>query len=391
MEAKRFRLEGTSLSELQARVRAEHGDTARIVAAEQVTVGGIRGFFARRHVEVTVEVQVVDVHTPESVSPQRRRAAHARSELSTRLGIAALLDAADETEAQLAGQAAPAAPGSAPGTVAGTAAGTAAPRPAPQDVPSTASPDFARLMDELTFATSPAPAAPTISATPAAPTGATGGAGALPDSAMLPAEVPPALTAGHPGLLTGSGDLVLLIGPPSDVVEAARLMSAGHAAQLLSGRERPGDRRAALAARARGVQSGRSVLVACPLPDRRDGAALSALTATMSSALVALGADQVWVVVDAGRKPADTARWVRDVGASLTIDAVAVLGVDGTATPGTVRELGLPIGWLAPSARDSLGQLAGGLRGELAGELTGDAGREPAAGPAGPPNPIAIG
>jgi hypothetical protein len=81
----------------------------------------------------------------------------------------------------------------------------------------------------------------------------------------------------------------------------------------------------------------------------------------------------VWVVVDAGRKPADTARWVRDLGEILTVDAVAVVGIEGTGTPGTVRQLALPIGWIAaeegPAARPPTGRRAA----------------------AGPPNPIAIG
>ncbi|MET0955431.1 MAG: hypothetical protein ABWY68_05730, partial [Cryobacterium sp.] len=103
-----MRLEGATLPELQARVLAEHGDAARIVAAEQVTVGGIRGFFAKRHVEVTVEVPVTELR---QVPGERRRAAHRRDELSTRLGIAALLDEADEAEALLQGGVGPVASG----------------------------------------------------------------------------------------------------------------------------------------------------------------------------------------------------------------------------------------------------------------------------------------
>jgi hypothetical protein len=52
----RLQLEGTSLSDLQAQVLAEHGTTATIVQVEKVTVGGIRGFFARRHYELIVEI-----------------------------------------------------------------------------------------------------------------------------------------------------------------------------------------------------------------------------------------------------------------------------------------------------------------------------------------------
>jgi hypothetical protein len=364
VDTRRFRLEGASLPELQARVRAEHGAAARIVSAEQVTVGGIRGFFARRHVEVTVEVPV-PVPVPglgaDRAVPQRRRAAHARSEATTRLGIAALLDAADETEALLADQAFPGQPGPASGGQSnGASAGTTA-RPAPMDVPSTAGPDFARLMDELTFATSSATVAP-VPAPSATPNRAPSPVAGSAVTAPLPAEGALALTPGHPGLPVAAGDLVLLIGPAADVAEAARLMAAGAGAPALAGPDRPGDRREARAARARGVELGRSVLVAWGLPCGTDPATTTAL----ARAAAALGADQVWAVVDAGRKSADTARWVRDVGETLALDAVAVLAADSTDTPDTVYGLGLPIGWLAPPVR-------------------------PAGSVAGPPNPFAIG
>jgi hypothetical protein len=52
------------------------------------------------------------------------------------------------------------------------------------------------------------------------------------------------------------------------------------------------------------------------------------------------------VVVDAGRKTADTAVWVAEVASVLTIDALAVVGVVATGSPETVDRLGLPIGWV---------------------------------------------
>ena len=53
---KRLLLEGTDLDELMVRVRAEMGPNARIIQAERVRSGGVGGFFAREHYEVTVEV-----------------------------------------------------------------------------------------------------------------------------------------------------------------------------------------------------------------------------------------------------------------------------------------------------------------------------------------------
>ncbi|GMA27824.1 hypothetical protein [Arenivirga flava] len=67
-------------------------------------------------------------------------------------------------------------------------------------------------------------------------------------------------------------------------------------------------------------------------------------------------ADQVWVVVDPGRKPEDTARWVGAVAAALPVDALALVGLTGTASPATVNELRIPVGWIetAPATAPTL-------------------------------------
>ncbi|TFC02798.1 hypothetical protein E3O42_07665 [Cryobacterium adonitolivorans] len=375
MEPKRLRLEGATLPELQARMVAEHGDGARIIAAEQVTVGGIRGFFAKRHIEVTVELPADDpADALVAVPAGRGRAAHARDELSTRLGIAALLDEADDAESRLHDDRAPwptggtvptgAVPtGAVPTGAVPTGAVPSGPAPAvpapdsarrrardalaAPDVASTGTPDFARLMDELTFATSPARAARAVALS--VPEPAHWDAVAPTDAAAAAPQDAPELTPGAPRILDGPGDLVLLIGLHTDVLEAARLLSSGPTAPIFDGPDHAvTDRRSALAARARGVERGRGMIVVQGVPARPDAHPAGTQHA---QTVTALGADQVWAVVHAGRKPSDTARWVRDAGADVTIDAVAVLGVDSTATPGTVRELGLPIGWLAPPPR----------------------------------------
>ena len=382
MEPKRLRLEGATLPELQARVVAEHGDGARIIAAEQVTVGGIRGFFAKRHIEVTVEVPADEpVEILVEVPSGRRRASHSRDELTTRLGIAALLDDADDAESRLHGDRAPWPPDgpalAGPASASHVSAGPGPTAPAPTgpdptrrrarevaaspDVVSTDTPDFARLMDELTFATSPARVAQAVAVTApvpwdaVAPTDAAAAAPATQDAVEL--------TPGAPRILDGPGDLVVLIGLHADVLEAARLLCSGPTAPIFAGTDHAvTDRRSALAARARGVEQGRGILVVRGLPARTGPHSASPHAAGPHAAgphpagphpagpVAALGADQVWAVVHAGRKPSDTARWVRDAGADLSIDGIAVLGIDSTATPGTVRELGLPIGWLAPAA-----------------------------------------
>jgi hypothetical protein len=100
------------------------------------------------------------------------------------------------------------------------------------------------------------------------------------------------------------------------------------------------DRKSALAARARGVERGHSVFVAFGLG--RGGPDLAGFLPVLAG----LEADQLWVAVDAGRKQEDTARWVGQLRETAVVDAVAVEGLACTSTPGTVLELGLPIGWI---------------------------------------------
>ncbi|TFB52054.1 hypothetical protein [Cryobacterium tagatosivorans] len=291
MEPNRFQLEGATLRELKARILAEHGPEATIVAAERVTVGGIRGFFARQHYEVTVEM------------PARRRL-HAQDSvaLPTRLGIAALLDDADEAEAR-------------------------AHDPAAADRLSTGSDRFAALMDELTFAT-----------------------GGAPPAAAKPPRFPAA-----PAALAGAGDLVLVVGPDDDALEAARslVLAAGSGEVRVGGAlpgeggERVDDRRGALAARAGGVAQGHAIVVAFGLG--RGVEPGGDLARTIAS-LGAMEPDQTWLVVDASRKADDTARWVQAVAAAVPIDAVVAVGRELTASPGTVDDLGFPVRWLGRSA-----------------------------------------
>ncbi|TFD03530.1 MULTISPECIES: hypothetical protein [unclassified Cryobacterium] len=307
MEPKRFLLEGPTLRELQERVVAEHGANATIIAAERVTVGGIRGFFARQHYEITVEV----------LEPsERKKSAHAGLDISARLGIAALLDDADEAEFQLH----PA-------------------QPSPQL--STTSDGFAKLMDELTFATgrdvvpdaAPEPVADAVPARGSAP---------APSPARPALARPPV-----PAPLTRPGDLVLIVGLEEDPLTIARLMlrvaGAGElriAGTLLEERiERVDDRRGAMLARAHGVDIGHSTFIAYGLEPASDALARAAT-------LTAIGADQVWVVVDASRKPEDTIRWVNMVVTAIQVHAVAALGRQFTTSPATVDDLGLPVEWM---------------------------------------------
>ena len=277
---------------------AEHGPRARIIAAEKVTVGGIGGFLARHHYEVTVQLP-----------PRGRRRAPGEPDAHKDAGIAALLDRAEQVEARLQ---APAGEGAA--------------------AVSTASPAFAELMDTLTFSTetTDVPAAEPVSLIPVAET----------QHRVRSAPAP----------LSGAGDLVIVVGLGEDALEVCRSMSravgAGSSGVRAAGLVTPddvvraGDRRAVAAARAAGVMGGYGIFLAYSLGR---GATELGRHATL---VAALSADQLWVVADAGRKHDDTAAWIGAVRAAANVEALAVEGLEATATPQTVNALGLPIGWL---------------------------------------------
>ena len=307
MEPRRFQLEGPSLEVLKARVLAQHGPRARIIAAEKVTVGGIGGFLARHHYEVTVELP-----------PRGRRRALEEPEAghaAGKGGIGALLERAEEVEERLHASA------------------------ALSSVVSTGSPAFAELMDTLTFSTETAdiPAAEPV---------------LLPQRIEAAAQVEPV-----PVPLSGAGDLVIVVGLGNDPLDVCRSMSnaagAGSAGVRVAGLLAPddvirvGDRRAVAAARAEGVMGGHSIFLAYGLGR---GAAELTRHATL---VAALSADQLWVAVDAGRKAEDTAAWVGAFRTAAVVQALAVEGLEATASPQTVNTLGLPIGWLEGSPAPS--------------------------------------
>ena len=319
MEPKQFQLEGQSLSEIADRVRAIYGPDARIISAERVTVGGVKGFFAKQHYEVTVE-ECAPTDAPDG--------AHGigDTDLSRRLGIAALLDDADDAEARIH-------------VISGASAML-------DSRVSTSSADFAAIMDGLTAAT---------------------GLGIEMDVDAVFRPQPPELSSSQSGgavphLLAGAGDLIIIAGVNDDALSVARSMAATcnglvRCAGTLNA-DAVGtvtDRRGALEARAAGVESDAAVFVAWGLPVLPRGRRHDRLVTTIGD----LGPDQAWVVVDASRKPADTAAWVTVLSSAIQIDALAVVRVAETQSPETVRLLDIPIGWIddGPATPAGLGLL----------------------------------
>lgn len=174
-----------------------------------------------------------------------------------------------------------------------------------------------------------------------------------PEIAVLPAQFrrrPPV-----PRPLGAPGDLVVVIGAGADALSVVRSMATASAAVEIAvagsieliGTVRVDDRRTAVRARAMGVQNAGPVFVALGLePGPTAGA-------QWADIIGGIAPDQVWVAVDAGRKPEDTASWVNTVAALTPVDAVAVVGSTLTSTPDTVNELNLPIGWVDGVAASS--------------------------------------
>ncbi len=294
MPPTRLQRNGATLDEVRDAVRAEFGAGARIVAAERVTTPGIGGLFRKAHVEATVEVPA-----PDEVPTARVAIADGPA---TRVGIAALLADAEAAEARIAG-----------------GDGTA----------STRADAFASVLDGFVAdgitgsAPRPAPVPPEV------PEPGQGGSRLQAVDALVadPVVSRPGGTA-RPvpaAVRSADGDLVLLVGRPNDVDAAAGIFATRHALRATDA----SDRRSGILARAEGV---------------RDGHALLGVAAWDDAATVdGLAPDQVWVVVDVGRKPADSAAMLTAVAGRVHVAGVVAIGAGETATPESVHLLGVPV------------------------------------------------
>ncbi|QTE29887.1 hypothetical protein [Pengzhenrongella sicca] len=393
----RLLLDGADLAGLLHRVRTEMGPGAVVVKAERVRTGGVAGFFAKEHFELTVEV------------PDRRPRIPRRSPLPAPVaggpvGISALLAAADAAEARDAGgppaPTAPAGPppGGAPTELGWIAATPVEPAADPDAVPrlSTDAQTFASVLasiDDMAAAPALAPAA--SGAAPAAPASRP-----LPAARFAPrgAVVTPVrlepihqaagrngggdrrglLALGVPAHLLGPGsmdetlplsDLLARLDRPPGLLRTPGAVVAvvGDRAQVLAvagqlaerARQDPHD--VVLAGDMQGVAGYRRRLLSPAAASRHrarvaDGDQVSIVAIGVggpsedwpaAAALLAeLGPDQAWAVVDARRKPADLRAWLAAVGGTRAFDVIAAAAVHETREPGTVLDLGAPVGWI---------------------------------------------
>lgn len=384
MSRERLLLEGEDLPALMARVRAEMGPGARIVKAEKVRTGGVAGFFAREHYELTVEVPDAPPtppgrHRPPTTPPVERAA----------VGLEALLAAADAAE-------------QGPGRA--TADRPPTPHPAAEDPPeqpvavSTSSADFAEILRSMRDLVGDRPAADDA----AAPAPARPVAPETPDDVAVVVEVPPTAVPARnvvvsepPRPSSGSSVTALLeLGVPTRLLTGftdpdapaplsvlVRRFEKPPTARLLPGGvvavvgESDLALRTALQMAARADVDPTDIVLAGVMPavpghGRRlqTPSALARLRArvpTDAPTIVAIGTTedrhdwgvaaemldtltphQAWAAVDARRKVVELRRWLRAVGAHRPVDALAACNTFEAQAPGTMLGLGIPVGWV---------------------------------------------
>ncbi len=330
MPPTRSQRNGASLEEIRAAVLLEYGPGARIVAAERVTTGGVAGLFRKAHVEATIEV-------PDPFDPPVARVAIADGP-ATRVGIAALLADADAAEARIAagdGTATTRADTFASVLDAFAADGIVPPRPVRRpdgaEPGLQAAPAVAAGAPESAAPAAPATVGPADAPVPsvtALPAPAVADDGPVDARAALLAAVAPRTAARPPvpAVRSADGDLVLLVGRRADVDAAAAAFAMRHA---LRGTD-ASDRRSGILARADAVRDGVALLAGAAWTD----------TATVTG----LAPDQVWVVLDVGRKHEDSVAVLQAVvEAGAPVVGVVAIGADETSTPGTVHLLGVPV------------------------------------------------
>src|SRR5690606_38700115 len=67
---------------------------------------------------------------------------------------------------------------------------------------------------------------------------------------------------------------------------------------------------------------------------------------TSAELIASLRPSQSWAVLDSRRKAVDLRRWLREVGARGVFDAVAAVSTFDAQAPGTVLNVGTPVGWV---------------------------------------------
>lgn len=338
------RFEAATLEEALEQARREAGPEATAVEANRVRRGGVGGFFAKQYVEVVVEVAEA---TAPTIAPAP--------------GLAGMLEAADAEEAvtftapapvatptlsteqagfqdlvlRLAKEQAPSIPSTTATTVLGAEARATARVPAPGSavrapVPVSASPvpalsDFGRLGLPAAFTVDLATESPDQAVLRALQ--------ALPRATPLPTAPGSvvAVVGERDGALALARSLADELGlDPDDVALAAE---DDHGDDLALGRLLPSVH-AVSEARWHARYHSRPSVVAVAVPVGRTTSSWA------RRALEALDPTVTWAHTAAIRKAEDVLEWSERLGG---VDAVAVDGIDETASPAAILGTGIPV------------------------------------------------
>ncbi|MGO4384496.1 hypothetical protein [Specibacter sp. RAF43] len=306
-----FQLRGHSLESLRWQLFDTYGSRARIIRAERVQTGGLFGLGAITSFEVTVEVDGRPASNDDDPAPRglsRERGSRGRP--STRRGLANLLADADDADRVIA------------------------PR---QKTVSTQKPDFDAILDRMTERIGAVAPGESV-------------AGRVADLVAEPDGAGAAMPGGDPDVprpSTQPGDLIVLVGLRDQPLRTAwsmmRALESGAELRTAGDYRQEGfdhviiDSGEVKKVQALAAVDGKPLLIAFSIGQRRS---------SNPSILSSVRPDQVWLVVDAAHKPADTQAWVRQASWFSVPEALAVLGSADTATPETVNELGYPVGWV---------------------------------------------
>lgn len=355
MVSTQYRREAENLEDLRLSIQQEFGPQARILTAEWVSQGGIGKFMSKRFIEAIVEVPGEPVtKTPQVLGKRARKAAVASRRVKTSAQVSGVSTAYRSVPA----------PGKPPPVTSGMDSllaradareeFLASVEELPREKAVNSEAEFSRLLDDQSFALTPARGARALGAGEQASTGdnvrerLVGDAKSTNERETKGTAV---IDVGQllPSPLSGPGDLVVVVGLWGDAVAAGEQLGEDaamrrHAGELAakfaagsSNQRRPiHDRRSILRARAAAVSQGVPLVVSVALnPLEPLGMQLEMLQV--------LGADQLWVAVDAGRKSEDTAVWVKFIAQRHHLYALVSLHANETLSPESVLELGYPV------------------------------------------------
>jgi hypothetical protein len=377
-----MQLDGSDLEELLVRARDEYGEDVRIVKADKVRTGGIGGFFAREHYELSIELDDEDAAAAGDVAGPTLRDERPISLLD-------LADAISDRELQARttqpSEPAPFTPGIGPSIstegasfasiLAGLTHTVSEPaRSTPAETAVEVRPTFGAALPARVAAPVSAPARseprPARKARPSGRAASSGTSGEISLRDLrdlgLPRTMLPARERGDllsmlvsglrslpraPQLPASKGVILAVVGEGEGAWDAAAQVARSmgldeKSLAYLTARGAP-----AKVAPARRITDLEQLQARLERWRKRSTATIVVVDAPMSvnaaawsrKAIAELDASAVWLVVPATRKTEDVARWAGRVG---RVDGLVVTDVDASTDPASVLQLDIPVAWL---------------------------------------------